>query len=88
MPEKRTPFFKLSKVKNMQKFNLGDFQHSKLDLDKVLEIKGGAAAAAGASGTVKCQTITSGGDADYKNCDSDWNGGVEPTTPTVPTINP
>lgn len=53
----------------MKKINLEEFKQDKLAVSKLLEAKGGSC---NTSGTVRSQTKTCGGDADYKRSDSDY----------------
>lgn len=53
----------------MEKINLSEFQENSLAITEMLSTSGGSGES---SGTVNCQTKSSGGDSDHKGCDTDW----------------
>ncbi|WP_018911576.1 hypothetical protein [Prevotella veroralis] len=53
----------------MEKINLSEFQENSLAITEMLSTSGGSGES---SGTVNCQTKSSGGDSDHKRCDTDW----------------
>ena len=54
---------------SMEKINLSEFQENSLAITEMLSTSGGSGES---SGTVNCQTKSSGGDSDHKRCDTDW----------------
>ena len=54
---------------SMEKINLSEFQENSLAITEMLSTSGGSGES---SGTVNCQTKSSGGDSDHKGCDTDW----------------